>query len=111
MRRRDQADIPPALNSHRSSVERGTYDEYQTIDPSAKKKQENAHMYQQFCDDAEIKPESGVRPESAQKQSRTIRRRNGKSASLIRQKIEERGINSARKRDDFKEDQNHYTTV
>ena len=57
-------------------------------------------------DDAEIKPEN------AQKQSRGSRKRNGKSASLIRQKIEERGINSARKRDSFKdENNNHYTTV
>ena len=49
MRRRDQADIPPALSSQHVSAERlvsGTYDEYQTIDPSAKRKEEQAVMYQ-----------------------------------------------------------------
>ena len=46
---RDQADIPPALSSQHVSAERlecGTYDEYQTIDPSAKRKEEQAVMYQ-----------------------------------------------------------------
>ena len=110
MRRRDQADIPPALNSNASSIERmvsGTDDEYQTIDPSAKRKQEQAHMYQQYCHETEIKQERKNRPDSAQSsgQKRNVRKRTGKSASHIRQKIEESGINSTQKRKgEFKED-------
>ena len=68
-------------------------------------------MYQQFVDESVTKLNNGRRPiNRGQIPSRNTQRKIGKSASLIRQKIDESGVNQTRKRDGFKEDQLIYST-